>query len=312
MKSNVLAMSEEEMNGTVSGLDKCYVDTESTGKQVPTKFANLKSSGLFDTGISAISKQLTGLTASIFNVKNIVQKHSTQIFDMDRQMAKQAEKIEIPQDFVKNNSMKTNTFNQMVLEKLDGKSVNTGQGLTNVDEIEKSVVSATNLTDITKNTNAEQKQLDDITNINKKIISNINDGTAGDVKAIDNSTAVSQAVLHDINNNDSLKEQKINEQTTIMNQGLADINNNAKLDNQELDTTSTIVTGNLTNIENDNKLGTQELKDNFSSSISDSIAMTIPQATIANEQISATTGSEILESASTDLENTDNSNENNE
>ena len=36
---------------------------------------------------------------------------------MDRQLSKVASNIEIPQDFVKNDTMKTNSFDQMLIEK---------------------------------------------------------------------------------------------------------------------------------------------------------------------------------------------------
>lgn len=46
------------------------------------------------------------------------------MFEMDRQLSKVASNIEIPQDFVKNDTMKTNSFDQMLIEKMDGQSVN--------------------------------------------------------------------------------------------------------------------------------------------------------------------------------------------
>ena len=286
MKSNVLAMNEDEMKGTVSGLDKCYTNTESAVKSVPAKFSNLKSSGLFDSGISAISKQLSGLTSSIFNVKNIVQKHSTQIFELDRQMAKQAEKIEIPQDFVKNNSMQTNTFNQTILEKLDGKAVTSGQGLTNVDEIANSTVTAQTLTNITKNNDMEQKHLDDSSIINKQMVTNINDGTSGDVKTITDSTNVTEKHLTDINNENGLTEQTLNDNTTIMSRNLTDMNNNQSLSQQEINSASTVTAQNLGNIATDVKPANQELTDNYG---------TIAAANIAVQQNLTTNNQNVIQ-----------------
>lgn len=283
MKSNVLAMNEDEMKGTVSGLDKCYTNTESAVKSVPAKFSNLKSSGLFDTGISAISKQLSGLTSSIFNVKNIVQKHSTQIFELDRQMAKQAEKIEIPQDFVKNDSMKTNTFNQTILEKLDGKAVTLGQGLTNIDEIANSTVTAQTLTNIAKNNDVEQKNLDDKTTINKKVVTNINDGTSGDVKTITDQTNVTEKHLADINKESGLNEQALADNTTIMTKNLTEMNDVQNLSQQELDQASTVTNKGLESIINDTKVATQELTDNYDNGMA-ATNIAVQQNLIENNQ----------------------------
>ena len=227
-------MREEEMETAVRDMEKCYTGMDTTSSEVPQKFSNLKSAGLFDMGINTISNQLNSLTTSIFNVKNVVNKRSNEMFSMDRRMAKMAEKIEIPQDFVKNDSMQANSFNQILLEKLDGRTVNEGQDLQSIDEVADSIVKARVLEDITTDLTPKEERIDTSTVINKNELNNINNREDLNKQNIDESTTVTKTLINNINNMQDLIKQEIDNGTFINKQNLNGFNNNKPLHNQNL------------------------------------------------------------------------------
>jgi len=234
MKNNVIMMREEEMEVAVRDMEKCYNGMDTTSSEVPQKFSNLKSAGLFDMGINTISNQLNSLTTSIFNVKNVVNKRSNEMFNMDRKMAKIAEKIEIPQDFVKNNSMQANTFNQVLLEKLDGRTVNEGQELKPIDEVADSIVKNRVLGDITSNLTPKEEHIDTTTSINKENMNNINKSQDLNQQNIDEKTKITKTLINNINNMQDLLRQELEKNTNINKQNLKSFSNNGTLNNQNL------------------------------------------------------------------------------
>lgn len=260
-------MREEEMEIAVSGLDKCYLDTESTSKAIPNKFSNVAKTGLFDLGISTINRQINGITTSIFNVKNIVKKHSGEMFNMDRKMAEIAEDIEIPQDFVSNDSRSENTFNQIILDKIDGKSVNTGQNTTKVEENFNSVVTKENLQNISNSQTLKEESYNDQTAINKQNLNNIDNNRTLEEQRLNDATNIAKEALNNINKAQDLNEVKINENSTIKSQILNNINNLKDMTTQELDSNTNINKTVLENINNDTKKATDSYINSFEDQI---------------------------------------------
>lgn len=230
--SNVLVMREEEMDLAVNGLEKCSTNMENTGKSIPNKFRGMKNTGLFGTGINTINKQVNSITNSLFNVKTIVRKHSNEMFELDRKMAEKASEIEIPQDFVKNDSRQTNTFNDILMEKIDGRSVNEGGELRDTKEMDESIIAnKQELTDITSSGQTKEEKLDDSTIIiGKENMQNINnDGGTVEQKLNDASNIAFQAI-NNINNAQNLSEQTLDNTTSINNRVvLNNINNHGAI-----------------------------------------------------------------------------------
>lgn len=259
MENNTLVMREEEMNTAISGLDKCYTDTEATGKNMTNNFASIRKAGLFDVGINKINKQISSLTTSLFNVKNIVNKNSNEMFEMDRQLANIANNIEIPQDFVKNNSIFTTEFKDMVMEKNDGTSVNQGQKTTNNVDINTQ-------SSIIKNT---------IENINNQNILNnaqYEDNIIGNKQNLEN-----------IDNNQSTVEQKLNDNFSTTNVNLQNINNSQNITEQEINNQYSVSKTNLSNIKNDQVINNNQLNDENFNYIS-STSVEIPKQSSKDSQ----------------------------
>lgn len=260
-------MREEEMEIAVSGLDKCYLDTESTSKAIPNKFSNVAKAGLFDLGISTINRQINGITTSIFNVKNIVKKHSGEMFNMDRKMAEIAEDIEIPQDFVSNDSRSENTFNQIILDKIDGKSVNAEQNTTKVEENFNSAVTKENLQNISNSQTLKEESYNDQTAINKQNLNNIDNNRTLEEQRLNDATNIAKETLNNINKAQDLSEVKINENSTIKSQILNNINNLKDMTTQELDSNTNINKTVLENMNNDTKKATDSYNNSFEDQI---------------------------------------------
>lgn len=260
-------MREEEMEIAVSGLDKCYLDTESTSKAIPNKFSNVAKAGLFDLGISTINRQINGITTSIFNVKNIVKKHSGEMFNMDRKMAEIAEDIEIPQDFVSNDSRSENTFNQIILDKIDGKSVNAEQNTTKVEENFNSAVTKENLQNISNSQTLKEESYNDQTAINKQNLNNIDNNRTLEEQRLNDATNIAKEALNNINKAQDLSEVKINENSTIKSQILNNINNLKDMTTQELDSNTNINKTVLENMNNDTKKATDSYNNSFEDQI---------------------------------------------
>lgn len=253
MGKDAIMMREEEMESSVRNMEKCYTGMDSASSGVPKKFSGLKNAGVFDQGINTIGKQLNSLTNSIFNVKNVVNKRSNEMFHIDRKMAQIAQQIEIPQDFVKNDSMMSNDFNSILLEKLDGKTVNEGQGLTDTEGVSDSIIKSTALGDITKDTITKEEVLDASTSINRENVNNITNGNGTREEKIDASTSIKRENVSNINNAQSLNTQNIDERTSLSKGLLENINNMQDLLKQEINNGASISNVILNNINSNNK-----------------------------------------------------------
>lgn len=245
-------MREEEMEGAVGALDKCYTDGDATAKQIPNSFSSIMNTGLLNTGINTIVDQINSITTSIFNVKSIMKKHSTEMFNMDRNMANIAEKIEVPQDFVKNNSMQEKSFEEYMFSKVDGKSVNSGDATVNrVDANADTTVTKENLSNINDSSNVQNVNVDGDTTVVAANLNNISQNAqAGNVNT-DFTSSVASENLTDINNGEEAGKVETTDDTTVNNQNLRNINNGEEIKNVEVVNETTINNQDLRNINNE-------------------------------------------------------------
>ena len=273
MGSNRLVIREEEMNSAVTGLDKCYIDTENTGKNMSTKFAVLKKIGLFGDGVDKINKQINSLSKSLFNVKNIVSKNSNEMFEMDRQLAYIAEDIEIPQDFTKNNSMFTTEFNNMIMSKNDGRAVEEGQPLSSIPQVSStSSIEQTTLGNINNQESTNQVEYNNNILGTKQELGNINNNQSTTEQQLREQFSTTKTNIGNINNNQSIAEQQLREQFSTTKTNIGNINNNESIAEQQLTESFNNIKSNSTTIENINDPGTSiDEQFNFSNDIHNKI-----------------------------------------
>lgn len=242
-KMNGLCMNEDEMNNAVSGFNKCSTGMGTAGTTASTKFS--RSGGMLSGTSSKISKQLNALSSALANTGRIIQKHNNEMFTYDKTMASMAEDIDIPQDFISNDSAEVNTYEHILLSKLDGKSVNEGETAKEFNEIDDSVVSGENLTNINNNETQEQ-EYDGNLSIGKSVLGNIsNDGS--ELQEYDDASSIGQVGMGDISS-DQTQEKEYDDSSSVNQSTLGSIAN-GQTQAQDYDDTLSIgksVLGNMT------------------------------------------------------------------
>lgn len=228
MNNNMLVMREEEMESLAKGLEKNSIGMENASTNMKKNFSGLENSGLFGTGLNTINKQVKSVSTSLLNVNGMIKKHSGEMFNMDVEMAKKADSMEIPQDFVKNNSMQANSFYDYMLEKTDGKSVNAGQESTNTQTIvDSTIINAENLNNIKSDTTLREEKINDDTGISVSALNNIKNDNGMNEQKLSDIVRTTSETLKNINKNETITEQNISNETGIANQTLSSINNDS-------------------------------------------------------------------------------------
>lgn len=246
MSNNVLVMREEELDEFVGGMKKTYSELETTGSDIPNRLAYLKRANLFEGGINKIAKQVNSISNSILNVQWMMQEHNRSFFEMERNLAKAASGIEIPTGYNVNNSMQVNVVASVGLNKNDGRSVNEGQALYDIDEVadssiktmqklgnikndvsqieqnvdESTLIKHENLSNINNDVNQKEQNVDESTNINRTNVNSINNNINQDVQSIDTGTNIKSSELEDIGNSENLTPREITSRIADIESGL--------------------------------------------------------------------------------------------
>lgn len=272
MANDVLRMKEEEFEVFTSGLQKNSTGFSSTESQYKKDFQNLVNTGLTGDSVGKIGNQMVAITNSISNVRNIIQKHSNQMFSFDRSVAKKIEDIDIPQDFVANDASSINYYTQTLLGKIDGQSVNEGHESHMFKEIDDSVVNAEKLTDI-RGTDSKEEKYDARSSISSQsILGNISGDTTQE-QHYDSSSSVSKAAMENISGN--VTEQQHYDETSVVGKSiLGDITSGATQKRDYEDGTggmSVAALGDITSKES-RQVSFDDLHNEFTSSVNNGFA----------------------------------------
>ncbi len=244
MANNVLTMDEDEMNQATSGFDRCSADIGTTGQGVPGQFSSATSVGFLTNSVSQISKQINSIASSLSNISGTIKKQSAQMFEYDRSMAQMADAIEIPKDFLAENSMEVNQYNMTLLGKIDGKSVNEGEQAKKFNEIDESTIAAEGLVNITK-ADTQKQEYDASSVIGKSVLGDIS-GNQTEAQTYDASSNVARSNVENINKNQT-EEQTYDASSSVSKSNLSNISGN-QTEQQKLDETTTIGSSVLGNI----------------------------------------------------------------
>ncbi len=199
---------------------------------------------MFGNGIGEISKQLGTLSGSLSNVQGIMTRHTEAMFTMDNSLAKIADVIEIPQDFVKNENNRFTQYHDMLLEKLDGKTVNEGKETDVKENLAESGVEERDLTNFTTSGGADEQVYDERVSIdNMKGMQDITRAGGDETQVYDESSVVNyEDKMKNINNEGGQEESKIDENTVVREKQLGSVNNRLETQEQELHNESRIAT----------------------------------------------------------------------
>ena len=256
--SNFLSMREEEIDSAISGFDKCATGMGTTGAGINGKFKGATDVGLMNGTVSAVSREVNLISSAIGNVKNMMRKHTNEMFDYDRTMAKMANDIEIPQDFLANNAMEVNQYNKILVGKIDGRSVNDGEEAQKISDIDESEINAEGLTDI-RGAAAKEEIYDDSSVIGKSTLGSIV-GNVTEKQEYDDTVNVNKSALQNINGNQT-QQQEYDGESVIQGQStLGTINKNVASQQQDYDASLSIAAAqSLGNINNNNTSNVQNL-----------------------------------------------------
>ena len=257
-KNNNLCMREEEFQAADAGLGRSSTGVGDVGAGIPSKFSGAVNSGLMGKSVSAISKEMSLISSSISNMRNIVKKHSNEMFTYDRTMAKIANDIDIPTDFLAENAMKVNEFNTSLLGKIDGRSVNEGEQAKEFKEIDDNTVSAEALKDISGNV-TEQQDYDASSVIGKSVLGNIVKEETEE-KEYDDSSSVQTGALSDISS-EATQKQELDESTVLGKSILGSVNTASDTDKKEYDANVSVAATNLTGMDATPKAASAKTED---------------------------------------------------
>lgn len=235
--ANSIVMDEEEFERASSGFSSASTDVATVGEGFPSSFSGALNAGLMNESVSSISNELASIAASIGSVKNIIAKHSNEMFTYDKTMSEMAEDIEIPTDFLANNAAQVNEYNRTLLGKIDGRSVNEGVASSEIEDNDESIVSAEGLKDITGET-AKEEVYDDSSVIGNSILGSIVQGET-EAQTYDDEVSVQKSALTDIGGNQT-EEQAYDESTVVGKSLLGNINSNGASQEQAYDDSSSI------------------------------------------------------------------------
>ena len=234
-RNDNLVINPDEMNSAVSSYNQLASRVGEAKGSVSSGFTGMRDAGFFSNGLKEISKQLGAISKTLGNVGKSISNQTSGMLELDAALAQKASEIEIPQDFVANNSMALNEYNKSLLEKLDGKSVNEGKDTTDKpEEVGESVMGGMlELTDITK-APLEQQELKDNLEGNKQGLDNINKAGGTDMQNVDDSKSFAKEQLTNINNGGGTAKQEVDSSTVVNKEELVNINTNSTLQKQEL------------------------------------------------------------------------------
>ena len=237
---NIMSYNSDHLNQTNNKIGQASAKAGSAQSLAGSGFTGMGS--LFGNGIGEISKELGALQGSLSNVQGIMTRQTEAMFNMDNSLAKIAEVIEVPQDFVKNENNRFTQYHDMLLEKLDGKTVNEGNETDVKENMAESGVEERDLTNITTSGGADEQVYDERVSIDRmKGMSNIDKAGGTDVQEIDSRSGIaSEETMRNINTAGGAEEQKLDENTVVQEKQLGSVNNRLDLQEQELNSASRI------------------------------------------------------------------------
>lgn len=231
MKKGFINVVEDEINDISNYLGKNADNISNASGKFKSGFSSMSKVGLFSNGINKIGNQLNAISGCIKDVQQSVIKQNDNLKNTEDLLANQAQDIEIPLDFVKNDTSTSVAIQTGSLSKDDGKSVTEGNNSENIDfkfeetitynnklqniineyeqkEQEYSDNYTKNLIDlenITSNVDQEEQKYDDSTIIQQKELSNINNGNEQNITDFGLEPSINAAILENILN----KEKKV-------------------------------------------------------------------------------------------------------
>lgn len=219
--SNVYSVSEQEMNELAYGLGKTLTNTEDTASSMSSDFAGFKKTGLLSGAVDTIQKNINQVSQMGMTVRKKIMNQTASTFEIETMLANKMDGIEVPQDFVKNDTRKYNSIDDIVLNKKDDKAINANNAQSAFNEIaDNSIKEEQRLKDITgeqahafneiaDNSIKKEHELKDITGEDSREFNEIADNSIKEEQALGNITGVTSEEFKEIDDNSIKDEEKL-------------------------------------------------------------------------------------------------------
>lgn len=220
-----IKMNEYEMNDIASYLERTSQSVGNTSNEISSNFAPLNRAGLFAQGINGIKNNISKVSSSISSLKNIVINETDKMKTLEQNLANKASQIEVPRDFIVNDTATVYNYNEKILDKQDGKSVNEGLELKEENiEFNSSIEYNKKLSNIFNDNKILENKLNDY-DLNNIRLNNIRNGNNLERQIYDDNSIIAKENLYDVQNNNNLVSQNIDNSTLIARETLKNINN---------------------------------------------------------------------------------------
>lgn len=200
MENGVFQINNYEMEDVGSFLGETSANAGEVVNDSKKKFAASKKQNLFAEGATAIEEKIQYLSDSLESAKRAIIKGNEAASQLETRMADEAASIEIPNKsiFAINGNDNFSEFRSIYLDKKDGTSVNDGvaSSAVNMDDIDE--VTREDLKDINKNYSGEVREIDNYT-VAKENMENINNGDETVQKDLNFRNVVNGTTLNDMN-----------------------------------------------------------------------------------------------------------------
>jgi len=227
MEKGYINVDENEINDITNHLNKSQTNLTNLGDTTKNTFRSMTNTNLFGNGISKIAKQVSSVSGSVRRMNNAIKKKSHEMIALDDSLAEKAEMIDVPMDFVTNNSIRSHIFDGITLNKNDGKNVKDDNTLTETNLAFKDETTHTTMGNIEK----EERTFDNIKlreyKDKRKILGNINNNTQTETRNLDYSEeGLTRQNLRTINKTDTQNTHNLEyNQSKNINANLRNIRN---------------------------------------------------------------------------------------
>ncbi len=238
----------DEMEDTVKQQDNLAKSVLDSNSQMKKDFSSATNMGVLSKNVDVAAEGMQMISEAIANTSKIIKTHTQEFYNYDKELARKAEEMEIPQDFLNENAMEINTYNYSILGKVDGRAVTEGQASKKPEEIDESVVAAQKLVDIT-GTQSKEEKYDESTIIGKSVLGNIaKDETKK--QEYDDTSSIGAQALKDVNKGGVQTQQEYDDSTVIGKSVLGNIN--------DMSTMSTVAAASSADVINTEKKKAEE------------------------------------------------------
>ncbi len=259
--SNVIRMNFDQMNDIIAAQEKCENNIVETARDFDKSFKKHTNAGALVNSVRVEKQGLATIASAISGMNRVIRNHTENMKNFDEAVARKADEIEIPQDFLNENATKINTYNQSILAKIDGRSVNEGVTATAFNEIDESAIAAEGLLDITKQATQQQKYDETSSVSHNNNMKDITSDKTQQEQKISEDSIIGKSILGDINKGDNQQQQNIDESSVIGKSMLGNISTGTTTQVQNIDTSAFAAAQILEQDEKEKKKKEQEARE---------------------------------------------------